>query len=176
MAFLNGTDWGDSSGLWNRQRSTANTATNHAYAEDLLQASTGTLKYYINDVLIYTSEATPTNLYPFVNFYEDNASITINSDYNTTKRIDFTLNNVDSTGISNTGLGLNSTTNGTGWTLITNVIAWDDGKYQIREGYVVKVAPTTYAPSNGDVLSLAWESPPSTGTRLPPPPIILSGL
>jgi len=163
MTFLNGNNWDDSTGDWNRQRSSSNTTNNFAYAGDKLEASSGSLKYYINDVSIYdTSAATPTDLYPFVNFYEDDASITINADYNTTKRIDFTLNNVDTTGISNTGFGLNSVNTLTGWTLITNVIAFDAGEWQIREGYVLKAGPTTYAPSNGDVISLAWESAPET--------------
>ena len=163
MVFENGTRWGTTSGDWNRERTDFNTSGNFAYAEDKLEASSGSLKYYINDVSIYdTSTATPTDLYPFVNYYENNASVTINADYNTTKRIDFTLNNVESAGISNTGFGLNSVNTATGWTHITNVVAFDAGEYQVREGYVIKVAPTSITMSDGDVISLAWESAPAT--------------
>ena len=173
MAFVNGDKWTGSTGTWNRQRSGSNSSSNFAYGEDLLEASIGPLEYYYNDALIYTSSMAPADLYPYITYYDSSGDVTINADYNTTKRIDFTINAYGSNS-NNSGLGLNDNTSQDGWQGLNGSFSFDEGKYWVYEGSR-KTDKLTFTPTPGDVFSLRWTSP-SSGTRLPPPPIVLSGL
>ena len=182
MVFSNGQNWATSSGDWNRQLSTAD-ATNWAYGSDKLESpDPGTLTYHLNDGdPIYTSELTAGDLYPYCAAAKTPTNININDDYNTTKRIDFTVSSYPSN-VSAMGLGLSSVNTVLLWDRLTAQFAFDSTgggsiqQYKIMENFVSKTDYVTFTPSDGDVWSIRWSGAAATGTRLPPPPIVLGGL
>ena len=180
MVFSNGYAWATSSGDWNRELSIADAA-NWAYGSDKLSSPTGELKYYYNDALIYTSEMSPTDLYPYCTASNQTTEIDINANYNTSKRIDFTCTELPSN-IGAMGMGLNSVNTVTDWHKFSAQFALDStgggsiNQYKIRENNVDKTSYVTFSPSNGDVFSLRWAAVAAQTARLPPPPIVLGGL
>ena len=164
MVFETGALWNATSGDWNRQRTGSNDSSNFAYGEDLLEVSSGTLKYYFNGALVYTSTMSPVDLYPYITYYDSSGDVTINDDYTTTKRIDFTINDYGSSA-NNSGLGLNNNILQDGWQGLNGSFSFDEGKYWVYETLPVperKTDKLTFTPSAGDVWSLAWEAAPET--------------
>ena len=174
MVFSNGYAWATSTGDWNRQLSISD-ADNWAYGSDKLSSPTGELKYYLNDALIYTSEISPTDLYPYCAADNTPTNIDINANYDTSKQIDFTITAYPSN-VSGMGVGLNSVNTFTPWEHFTAQFALDslggNMRYKIKEGTVDKTSYVIFTPVDGDVFSLRWASETTTGTRLPPPPLI----
>jgi len=160
--FSNGYAWATSTGDGNRQLSIAD-ADNWAYGSDKLSPDGGsTLKYYFNDALIYTSALAVADLYPMCSADNTPTNIDINVDYNTTKRIDFTLTTYPSN-VSGMGLGLNSVnTQPDNWDRFSAQFASDSTgggsiqQYKVMENFVSKTSYVTFSPSDGDVFSLRW--------------------
>jgi len=160
MVFSNGYAWATSTGDWNRQLSIAD-QDNWAYGSDKLTPEAGsTLKYFFNDELIYTSELDVADLYPYCAASNTPNNIDINADYNTAKRIDFTVTTYPSI-VSSTGLGLSSVNTVLNWDRFAAQFALDpyqvvNQQYKVMENFVSKTDYVTYTPSDGDVFSLRW--------------------
>jgi len=183
MVFSNGYAWATSSGDWNRQLSIADAA-NWAYGSDKLTPEEGsTLKYYLNDELIYTSELDVADLYPYCASLKQTTVIDINADYNTTKRIDFTLTTYPSN-VSAMGVGLSSVNTVLNWDRFAAQFALDStgggsiDQYKIMENFVSKTDYVVFTPSNGDVFSLRWITPEEGGNitfpQIPEPKNIIN--
>jgi len=176
MVFSNGYAWATSTGDWNRQLSIAD-QDNWAYGSDKLTPEAGsTLKYFFNDELIYTSELTAADLYPYCSADNTPTNIDINDDYNTTKRIDFTVTTYP-TVVSGTGLGLSSVNTVLNWDRFAAQFALDpvgvvNQQYKVMENNVSKTDYVIFTPSNGDVFSLRWIAPEGGGNitfpQIPP--------
>ena len=164
MVFNTGALWNATSGDWNRQRTGSNSSSNFAYGTEIMEVSSGTLKYYFNDALVYTSSMTPVDLYPYITYYDSSGDVTINDDYTTTKRIDFTINDFGSS-YNNSGLGLNDNILQDGWQGLNGSFSFDEGKYWVYEGER-KTDKLSFTPANGDVWSLAWEGAPASAKTL----------
>jgi len=163
MVFSNGYAWATSTGDWNRQLSIAD-QDNWAYGSDKLTPEAGsTLKYFFNDELIYTSELTVADLYPYCAADNQTTTLDINADYNTTKRIDFTVTTYP-TIVSGMGLGLSSVNTVLNWDRFAAQFALDpyqvvNQQYKVMENFVGKTDYVTFTPSGGDVFSLRWIAP-----------------
>ena len=180
MVFSNGLNWSTSTGDWNREMSASDGSSNFAYgSEKLVPAAESILKYYFNDSLIYTSELTVADLYPYTRSYEEERSVTINADYVSSTNLDFTMTDWHYPPLSGTGVGLNSVNTLTNWDALTAQFAFDATggqtifQYKVREGGVDKTSYVPFTPANGDKFSLRWSSDtPGSTTLLPPPPLI----
>jgi len=176
MVFSNGYAWATSTGDWNRTLSDAD-QDNWAYGSNKLTPEAGsTLKYFFNDELIYTSELTAADLYPYCAADNQTTTLDINADYNTTKRIDFTVGTYPSV-VSGMGLGLNSVNTETHWEQFTAQFALDpyqvvNQQYKVKENNVSKTDYEIFTPSGGDVFSLRWIAPEGGGNitfpQIPP--------
>ena len=172
MTFANGNQFTTSSGDWNRKRTGANGTSSFAYGTEITPTIT-TLNYYLNDSLVHTGTTDISlPLYPLINSYETDRDVTINADYTTTNRIDFTINEYGSAP-SNSGWGLNYATALIGWQDLNACFSFDtvagNSQYWIREEGSTVSTPTSFTPSDGDVWSLRWPVT-SGGPLLPPPP------
>jgi len=160
-------------------RSNTNTTSNFMYGDDSTPTGT-TIKYYLNDVLKYTSTVVSATVYPQIQSYIKDSVVSINADWVSSKSITFTVDDYNTQpSLGQTiGLGFDASQSKQDWdqldfsfTAFSGSVDPTDVTVRVQESGSIKWTDTM-TPVNGDTFKIVLSGLSEGGTRLPPPPLI----